>query len=285
MFQSLEQVLLLFRRRKQTAFFRQVKAGVEAMCGRSFTTHHLAQILFVQPDAYKVSSKTDSRPIRGGYRLRDLFIEFGEAEDPIEASPRSRESGRIEHERRVGGKTGDEKERGASFDGPGGTGIESVSSQRREKFRRMLLAASARHCKCAADRERQSTFCECSCLPGAPLPDISPLRVEGNPCLSPSGIRLSTSAGTKALSHIRGLLESGGVTRDGGESEGSDAPKNLDALRKQLRQKDMLRSGVSEYHSLISFGHRAASHGMFFAFHTRSLWRFSSLEVEIFCRK
>lgn len=142
-----------------------------------------------------------------------------------------------------------------------------------------------RHCKCAADRERQSTFCECSCLPGAPLPDISPLRVEGNPCLSPSGIRLSTSAGTKALSHIRGLLESGGVTRDGGESEGSDAPKNLDALRKQLRQKDMLRSGVSEYHSLISFGHRAASHGMFFAFHTRSLWRFSSLEVEIFCRK
>ena len=29
MFQSLEQVLLLFRRRKQTAFFRQVKAGVE----------------------------------------------------------------------------------------------------------------------------------------------------------------------------------------------------------------------------------------------------------------
>ena len=95
-------------------------------------------------DAYKVSSKTDSRPIRGGYRLRDLFIEFGEAEDPIEASPRSRESGRIENERRVGGKTGDEKERGASFDGPGGTGIESVSSQRREKFRRMLLAASAR---------------------------------------------------------------------------------------------------------------------------------------------
>ncbi|CAN0269995.1 unnamed protein product, partial [Ascophyllum nodosum] len=44
----------------------------------------------------------------------------------------------------------------------------------------------------------------------------------------------------KALSHIRGLLESDGVTRDGRESEGSDAPKNLDALRKQLRQKDML---------------------------------------------
>ena len=50
MFQSLEQVLLLFRRRKQTGFFRQVKAGVEAMCSsRSFTTHHLAQILSVQP--------------------------------------------------------------------------------------------------------------------------------------------------------------------------------------------------------------------------------------------
>lgn len=49
MFHGLEQVLLLFRQRKQTPLLKKITAGVEAMCGRSFTKHHLAQIIFVQP--------------------------------------------------------------------------------------------------------------------------------------------------------------------------------------------------------------------------------------------
>lgn len=49
MFLALEQVLPLFRRRRQATLLKQVRPAVEGMCGRSFTKQHLAQIVFVQP--------------------------------------------------------------------------------------------------------------------------------------------------------------------------------------------------------------------------------------------
>lgn len=52
MFLALEQVLPLFRRRRQATLLKQVRPAVEGMCGRSFTRHHLAQIVSVQPGMY-----------------------------------------------------------------------------------------------------------------------------------------------------------------------------------------------------------------------------------------
>lgn len=75
---------------------------------------------------------------------------------------------------------------------------------------------------------------ECSCIPEAPLPDTSPLPVDGK----------SSPARSNVLSKVRGLLGSGGVPRGGGESDEWDAPKNVDALRERLRQKDLIRLGV-----------------------------------------
>lgn len=49
MFLALEQVMALFRRRRQATLLKQIKPAVEGMCGRSFTRQHLAQIAFVQP--------------------------------------------------------------------------------------------------------------------------------------------------------------------------------------------------------------------------------------------
>lgn len=49
MFLALEQVLPLFRRRRQATLLKQVRPAVEGVCGRSFTKQHLAQIVFVQP--------------------------------------------------------------------------------------------------------------------------------------------------------------------------------------------------------------------------------------------
>lgn len=49
MFLALEQVLPLFRRRRQATLLKQVRPAVEGMCGRTFTKQHLAQIVFVQP--------------------------------------------------------------------------------------------------------------------------------------------------------------------------------------------------------------------------------------------
>lgn len=54
MFLALEQVLPLFRRRRQATLLKQIRPAVEGMCGRSFTRQHLAQIVFVQPGNYVV---------------------------------------------------------------------------------------------------------------------------------------------------------------------------------------------------------------------------------------
>lgn len=49
MFLALEQVLPLFRRRRQASLLKQIRPAVEGMCGRSFTRQHLARIVYVQP--------------------------------------------------------------------------------------------------------------------------------------------------------------------------------------------------------------------------------------------
>lgn len=49
MFLALEQVLPLFRRRRQATLLKHVRTAVEGMCGRSFTRQHFAKIVHVQP--------------------------------------------------------------------------------------------------------------------------------------------------------------------------------------------------------------------------------------------
>lgn len=95
-----------------------------------------------------------------------------------------------------------------------------------------------RYCKCTADIENDMDTSECSCLPEAPLPDTGPLPVDGKSCLGTGG------NGTVSPSNAQGLLGSNGVPRGGVESDGWDAPKNVDALRERLRQKDLIRLGA-----------------------------------------
>ncbi|CAM9660885.1 unnamed protein product [Ectocarpus sp. 8 AP-2014] len=277
MFLALEQVLALFRRRRQATLLKQIKPAVEGMCGRSFTRQYLAQIAFVQPDAYKLSSRTDARPNRGGYRLRDIFIETGPSPPPAdEACLDDDTQGSRRHRVGKGPAAGKgavvSADRGGRSGGDTGgrsnAGVEALSARRREIFLRLLASARARHCKCggsggiaggpSAPRD------ECSCLPQAPLPDTSPLRADG----IGGGSRAAADAGgaVESPSTSQGLERSPGDGRSGGgggnllpgtfrggcvasgmgggrvdyDEEGSDAPKNVEALRERLRQKDAL---------------------------------------------
>ncbi|CAM9459256.1 unnamed protein product, partial [Laminaria digitata] len=161
MFSALEQVLPLLRRRRQATLFKQVRGAVEGMCGRTFTRQHLARIVFVQPDAYKISSQTDTRPTRGGYRLRDLLIEIGPG--GVEGSKITEKTGRVFAEGGIGDGAGEGagecggggRGGGGSGGGGGGSGggssrsggggrSESLSVQRRRGFHRLLVSARAR---------------------------------------------------------------------------------------------------------------------------------------------
>ncbi|CAM9766610.1 unnamed protein product [Ectocarpus sp. 4 AP-2014] len=279
MFLALEQVLALFRRRRQATLLKQIKPAVEGMCGRSFTRQHLAQIAFAQPDAYKLSSKTDARPTRGGYRLRDIFIETGPSPPPADEACLGDDTQGARRDR-VGKAPAAGKDAVAGADrggrnggdtgGRSNAGGEALSARRREIFLRLLASARARHCKCGGSRSitdgPSAPRDECSCLPQAPLPDTRPLRADG------------ISGGSRAAADARGVVESPSTSqglerspvdgRCGGDGvggnllpgtfrggcvasgmgggrvdydeEGSDAPKNVEALRGRLRQKDAL---------------------------------------------
>ncbi|CAN0444661.1 unnamed protein product, partial [Discosporangium mesarthrocarpum] len=49
MFEALEQVLAMLKLRRQQGLLSRVQGPVEGVCGRSFTRHHLGQILHVYP--------------------------------------------------------------------------------------------------------------------------------------------------------------------------------------------------------------------------------------------
>ncbi|CBN79788.1 conserved unknown protein [Ectocarpus siliculosus] len=278
MFLALEQVLALFRRRRQATLLKQIKPAVEGMCGRSFTRQHLARIAFVQPDAYKLSSRTDARPTRGGYRLKDIFIETGPSPPPADEACLDDDTQGARRDR-VGKApaAGKGAVAGADRDGRNGgdtgghsiAGGEALSARRREIFLRLLASAKARHCKCGGSRGiaggPSAPRDECSCLPQAPLPDTRPLRADG----IGGGSRAAPDAGgaVESPSTSQGLERSPGDGRSGGggggnllpgtfrggcvasgmgggrvdyDEEGSDAPKNVEALRERLRQKDAL---------------------------------------------
>lgn len=108
----------------------------------------------------------------------------------------------------------------------------------------MTLARIVRHCKCDVGVKEDSSVRECSCVPEAPLPSTSPLPVEGYacPCHSDDTDEPSTGVefgdGIGGESRARGLTGSSSVGED---VEGSDAPKDVGALRERLRQRDVLR--------------------------------------------
>eukprot|EP00752_Nemacystus_decipiens_P007478 g6680.t1 len=272
MFLALEQVLPLFRRRRQATLLKQVRPAVEGMCGRSFTRQHLAQIVHVQPDAYRLSSRTDARPTRGGYRLRDLLIEIGPSStDRAEGgarddSPKRETAGAAAAaaggERGAGGN--DEAASSSSGtrnnDGSGGRGGrssgggtgrgegEAVSARRREVFLRLLASARAQHCKCGrpgGDGKKSSNPRDrgCLCLPEASLPDTTPLSAEGT---AGGGGGSVGSVGEAHGQRSRPVgLSCGGIVAAAGlagredyDVEGSNAPKNVEALRERLRLKD-----------------------------------------------
>ncbi|CAM9406644.1 unnamed protein product [Ectocarpus fasciculatus] len=280
MFLALEQVMALFRRRRQATLLKQIKPAVEGMCGRSFTRQHLAQIAFVQPDAYKLSSRTDARPTRGGYRLRDVFIETGPSPPPADEACLDNDTQDARRDR-VGKGPADGRgtvasagrggRSGGDAGGRSNAGGEALSARRRETFLGLLVSARARHCKCGGSGGiaggPSASRDECSCLPQAPLPDTSPLRADGigggshaaadtrgaveSPPTrqgldkSPVDGRSGSGGGGKPLpGTFRGGCVASGM--GGGrvdymyDEEGSDAPKNVEALRERLRQKDAL---------------------------------------------
>lgn len=115
-------------------------------------------------DAYKISSKVDARPTRGGYRLRDLLIEIRPGSPPsvIERGGNADDAQKINERggRGVGGdagvgyrfgngRGGDGGSSGSGVGGGGGGGggggAEALSARRRQVFRRLLAAARARY--------------------------------------------------------------------------------------------------------------------------------------------
>ena len=122
--------------------------------------------LALSADAYKLSSKTDARPNRGGYRLRDLLIEIGpcpaagSAEDERDGAPKQGTAGAADGGAAANGGEGCASSssgtrnghsssgsggRGrSSGDGAGGGGGEALSARRREVFRRLLATARAK---------------------------------------------------------------------------------------------------------------------------------------------
>ncbi|CAM9979702.1 unnamed protein product, partial [Scytosiphon promiscuus] len=260
MFLALEQVLPLFRRRRQASLLKQVRPAVEGMCGRSFTRQHLAQIVYVQPDAYKLSSKTDARPTRGGYRLRDLLIEIGPS-PTLEAEDGERDAAARERRGGMGGRGGSCHSREAG----GRYGVARLANSNVRALSRVPrrppqhLTEHGRHCKCGRGGKSGNPTAngqrgveeECSCLPEAPLPDTSPVPVDGisggggdSRGLAADESVAGPSLGSSSLSstpEARGRGEAavgGGVDYDVG---GSDAPKSVESLRERLRQKDARR--------------------------------------------
>lgn len=95
---------------------------------------------FGRTDAYKISSQTDTRPTRGGYRLRDLLIEIAPGGGVGSTKAEEEKSGCDS----PGGGVGDGTTEGATGGGRGGGGGGSLSARRRGAFRRMLVSARAR---------------------------------------------------------------------------------------------------------------------------------------------
>lgn len=73
-------------------------------------------------------------------------------------------------------------------------------------------------------------------MPEAPLPDTSPLRVDGISGGTASSKGGQTSMGGSSSQPALGL----GGPREDYDAEGSEAPKDVEALRERLRQKDAL---------------------------------------------
>lgn len=80
---------------------------------------------------------------------------------------------------------------------------------------------------------------ECSCVPEAPLPDTSPIPEEGKEHQSStSGVAQSSSDGGVSL--LAGIRDSGREGFDGDDSD-IETPRDLNALRQRLREKDRRR--------------------------------------------
>lgn len=77
-----------------------------------------------------------------------------------------------------------------------------------------------------------ATAGKCSCFPEAPLPDTSPLPVDLSGRQIAGGVESSTPP-----SAICGTLADPGFHG----VDGSEAPKDVDALRERLKQKDSQR--------------------------------------------
>lgn len=104
-------------------------------------------------DAYKLSSRTDARPTRGGYRLRDIFIETGPSPPPADETCLDDDTQGARRDK-VGkgpaaGKgavasAGRGGRSGGDTGGRSNTGGEALSARRREIFLRLLASARAR---------------------------------------------------------------------------------------------------------------------------------------------
>lgn len=96
-------------------------------------------------DAYKLSSKTDARPTRGGYRLRDILIEVGPRADAgSHGSETNNQSGDLSPQGAVDVAEKNGRAGSGSRDGGSRAGGGAVSVRRKEAFHDLLTAARAR---------------------------------------------------------------------------------------------------------------------------------------------
>lgn len=94
------------------------------------------------------------------------------------------------------------------------------------------------------DGGSSSSSSECSCLPEAPLPDTSPLLVRRRMDRRDTGgdVAHSNAVANGVSMYDRGMLGSGRNPGDAdGDGDEKDTPRDVDALRQRLREKDRKR--------------------------------------------
>jgi DNA replication factor CDT1 like/DNA replication factor Cdt1 C-terminal domain len=216
MFEALDSVMCLFRLRRQQCALRQMKQRIEQACKRDFTHSHLARILTVFPEAYKVT-RTPVGPARAGLP-QQYDIALGIVVAQSAACPTLQLAGHL--------------------------------AARQREFRTRLAAAMSQHCSCQHSSADEHSYsggdCDGDCIPCAELPALSDAPLQQQQQQQPSAASSSSSSSNlKAFAALaQGAAGNSSSSSSNSKSSGSSSSSSksssaeMAALQERLRARD-----------------------------------------------
>jgi DNA replication factor CDT1 like/DNA replication factor Cdt1 C-terminal domain len=211
MFEALDSVMCLFRLRRQQCALRQMKQRIEQACKRDFSQSHLARILTVFPEAYKVT-RTAVGPARAGLPQQyDIALDIIVAQSA--ACPTLQLAGHL--------------------------------AARQREFRTRLAAAMSQYCSCqrsSANEHSYSGDCEGDCIPCAALPALSDAPVQQQQQQQQQQAAAGSSSTLKAFAALAqgsaGTNSTSSSSSNSSTSGSSSSSAEMAALQERLRARD-----------------------------------------------